>query len=71
MGRSAATGRRNQQASIARAKREWQCIADALPQLLCLLNRNGEILRTNLIVERWSLGPVRDVLGTGAAATNR
>jgi len=65
MGRSESSGRRNQQAAIARAKREWECIADALPQLLCLLNRSGEILRTNLIVERWSLGQVRDVLGLG------
>ncbi len=52
-----------QDAAIARAKREWQCIADALPQLLCLVDKHGQVIRTNLTVERWSIGPVREVLG--------
>ena len=63
MNRPAVSPRRVQHQAIARAKKEWECIADALPQLLCLLNRNGEILRTNLVVERWSIGKVRAVLG--------
>jgi signal transduction histidine kinase len=50
-------------AAIARAKREWQCIADALPQMVCLLDRSGRVVRANLVVERWLLSPVRDVLG--------
>lgn len=62
MGRSDAPGRRKQQSAIARAKREWQCIADALPQLLCLMDRSGRTLRSNLVVERWGIANVRDVL---------
>jgi signal transduction histidine kinase len=63
MGRSAASGRSGQNAAIARAKREWQGIADALPQLVCLLNRKGLVVRANRVVERWLIGQVRDVLG--------
>jgi signal transduction histidine kinase len=63
MGRSVTSGRNGQHAAIARAKREWQCIADALPQLVCLLNRSGRIVRANRVVERWKIGQVRDVLG--------
>jgi signal transduction histidine kinase len=63
MGRSDASGRYRQNAAIARAKREWQCIADALPQLVCLLDRNGGVVRANRVVERWQIGQVREVLG--------
>jgi signal transduction histidine kinase len=61
MSRSETSTRHN--AAIARAKREWQCIADALPQMVCLLDRNGRVVRANLVVERWLSSPVRDVLG--------
>ena len=61
MGRSETSSRHN--AAIARAKREWQCIADALPQMVCLLDRDGRVVRANLVVERWLSSPVRDVLG--------
>lgn len=63
MGRTKTVGRSTQNAAIARAKREWQCIADALPQLVCLLNQAGEVVRANLVVESWSIGPVREALG--------
>lgn len=63
MSRTPIRARGGQQAAIARAKREWECIADALPQLLCLVNNQGQVLRTNLIVERWAIGKVREVLG--------
>jgi signal transduction histidine kinase len=63
MGRSKASGRYGQNAAIARAKREWQCIADALPQLVCLLNRSGHVVRANRVVEHWRVGQIRDVLG--------
>ena len=65
MGRSATSERNKHNAVIARAKREWQCIADALPQMVCLLDRNGHIVRANLVVERWLSSPVRRVLGLG------
>jgi signal transduction histidine kinase len=63
VGRSKASVKNTQNAAIARAKREWQGIADALPQLVCLLNRNGGVIRANRVVERWGIGQVRDVLG--------
>ena len=65
MGRSEASERNMHNAAIARAKREWQCIADVLPQMVCLLDRNGHIVRANLVVERWLTSPVRGVLGLG------
>jgi signal transduction histidine kinase len=61
--RSEASGQKRQNAAIARAKREWQCIADALPQLVCLLDRQGKVVRANRVVERWQIGQIRDVLG--------
>ena len=51
------------QAAIARAKREWECTADALPDLVCLLDRSGRVVRANRVVERWLLGTVADVIG--------
>jgi signal transduction histidine kinase len=50
-------------AVIARAKREWQCIVDALPQLVCLLNRNGRVARSNRVAEHWRLCRVNEVAG--------
>ena len=43
---------------IGRVKREWESTADSLPQLICLLDNRGNILRTNRTVERWNLGKV-------------
>ncbi len=51
------------QAAITRAKREWECTADALPHLVCLLDRSGRVVRANRVVERWLLGTVADVIG--------
>jgi signal transduction histidine kinase len=49
--------------AIARAKQEWECTVDALPQLVCVLGKNRKILRTNRAVETWGLGKVREVQG--------
>lgn len=62
MGRISPAPRRPH-AAIARAKREWESIADAIPQLLCLLGHRGEVLRINRVVEHWGIGAIRDVLG--------
>lgn len=51
------------QAAIARAKFEWECTVDALPDLICLLDANGEIVRVNRVVERWHLGSLSNALG--------
>jgi signal transduction histidine kinase len=55
-----------QQVSIERAKRDWEGTADALAELVCLLDRSGHVLRTNRVVEDWSLGTVAGVLGRQA-----
>ena len=48
---------------IGRAKREWESTADSLPQLICLLDNQGSILRANRTLERWNLGHVVNVKG--------
>jgi PAS domain S-box-containing protein len=48
---------------IGRAKREWESTTDSLPQLICLLDNRGTILRTNRMVEKWNLGKVQNVKG--------
>src|SRR5882672_5515673 len=54
------------QAAIERAKLDWESTADALAALVCLLGQDGEITRTNRVVEDWSLGTVAGVLGKHA-----
>ncbi len=49
--------------NIERAKREWEVTVDALPQFICLLDENQQIIRANRIVETWSLGSVKNVAG--------
>ena len=53
----------SRRAAIARAKLEWEGTVDALASLVCLLDRDGRIVRTNRVVEDWSLGTVHDVIG--------
>ena len=48
---------------VERAKREWEATADALPQLICLVDERGRILRANRTVEIWNLGRVTAVRG--------
>ena len=50
-------------AAIARAKLEWEGTVDALPDLICLLDAGGHVLRVNRVCERWSLGSIAEVLG--------
>jgi len=49
--------------SIARAKNEWEATVDALPDLICLLDSAGRVMRVNRVVERWNLGSITGVLG--------
>jgi signal transduction histidine kinase len=56
----------DRQAAIERAKLDWESTADALAALVCLLGQDGEITRTNRVVEDWSLGTVSGVLGKHA-----
>jgi two-component system cell cycle sensor histidine kinase/response regulator CckA len=48
---------------IGRAKREWESTVDSLPQLICLIDDQGAMLRTNRTIERWNLGQVFSVKG--------
>jgi len=54
---------RNTLKVIGRAKREWESTVDSLPQLICLIDDQGGILRTNRTIERWNLGQVGNVRG--------
>ena len=51
------------QAAIEKAKQEWECTADALSAMVCLLNADGTVLRANRVVEHWGLGSVSCVVG--------
>ena len=50
-------------ARVERAKREWESTVDSLPDLVCLVDRAGKIIRANRIVEEWNLGRVEAVRG--------
>jgi len=50
--------------NIVAAKREWESTVDALPGIVvCLLDKQGHIIRANRAVERWTLGRVDDIKG--------
>jgi signal transduction histidine kinase len=55
-------------AAIEKAKEEWECTADALTAMVCLLDSDGLILRANRVLEHWKLGSVSDVVGRKAHA---
>ncbi|MGA9347444.1 MAG: ATP-binding protein [Anaerolineae bacterium] len=48
---------------IERAKQEWEYTADSLPELVCLVDDRGRIIRANRTVETWNLARVVDVKG--------
>jgi len=48
---------------IERAKREWETTVDSLSQLICLLDREGKVLRANRTVTRWGLAQITKVKG--------
>lgn len=51
------------EAALERAKLEWEAAVDALPQLVCAIDGQGRILRTNRTAERWGLAGVGQVRG--------
>lgn len=51
-------------AKVERAKQEWESTVDALPELICIVDGNGRVVRTNRTVEKWGLGNVKRVIGT-------
>ena len=50
---------------IERAKQEWEATVDSLPDLACLVDHRGRIIRANRSVETWNLGRVLEVEGQG------
>jgi signal transduction histidine kinase len=56
----------SRRAAIEKAKLDWESTADALSALVCLLGRDGKVLRANRVIEDWSLGSVAGVLGRNA-----
>jgi len=48
---------------IGRAKREWESTVDSLPQLICVMDNQGTILRSNRAVEGWNSEQVENVEG--------
>jgi signal transduction histidine kinase len=51
------------QLAIARAKRDWECTADSLTNVVCLIDEHRRVVRANRAVEIWSLGRVTEVVG--------
>jgi signal transduction histidine kinase len=50
-------------AAIVEAKQEWERTADALTELVGLVDRKRRVLRINRTLERWSLGTVQEAIG--------
>jgi len=48
---------------IGRAKREWESTVDSLPQIICIFDHQGKVLRANRAVENWNLSKVSEVKG--------
>jgi len=48
---------------IDRESREWESTVDSLPQIICLIDSQGTILRANRTVEQWTPWRVTDVKG--------
>jgi len=48
---------------IEQVKQEWEYTADSLPELVCLVDDQGRIMRANRTVETWNLGRVTSVKG--------
>ncbi len=49
--------------AIYHAKIEWERTADALPEVVGLLDRRRRVVRVNRSLERWMLGTVQDSIG--------
>lgn len=48
---------------VEQAKQEWESAVDALPELVCVMDGQGQVVRANLTVEHWNLGPLVSVKG--------
>lgn len=48
---------------IRQAKQEWESAVDSMPQVICVLDSLGRIIRVNRSSEYWGLGGVAEVRG--------
>lgn len=48
---------------ISRAKKQWEAVADTLPQLIIALDHNARVTRVNRTLEVWGLGRINDIAG--------
>ena len=48
---------------VERINQQWQFAADAMPQLVCLVDREGRLMHANRTLERWNLGEIETVRG--------
>jgi signal transduction histidine kinase len=51
------------QQTIIRAKQDWECTADSLSHVVCLIDERRRVVRVNRAIESWELGRVNDVAG--------
>jgi signal transduction histidine kinase len=51
------------QQTIVRAKQDWECTADSLSHVVCLIDERRRVVRVNRAIETWELGHVNDVAG--------
>ena len=49
--------------TVQQVKTEWESAVDSVPQLICVLRKDGVVLRTNRTIEHWGLGKVSSVSG--------
>ena len=49
--------------TIVRAKQDWECTADSLSHVVCLIDERRRVVRVNRAIESWELGRVNDVAG--------
>jgi signal transduction histidine kinase len=48
---------------VEQAKQEWESAVDALPELICVVDDLGHVVRANQTVEHWNLGPLVSIVG--------
>lgn len=56
--------RLHNQQQVVQAKHQWESTLDAMPQLMCLIDGNGRVLRANRTLETWNLGEVTSIRET-------
>jgi PAS domain S-box-containing protein len=49
--------------AIAAAKQEWERTVDMLPELILLVDHNGQVIRSNRTLEAWFSRDIKDVRG--------